>query len=172
VGDWNTLDLGIGAVGGAIIAGAVAIFLDQRRRRDEKKSRFIPEKLRVYQVIINLLDTMVADAIRRAEIAPVYSRIDQGTHDETDLAAVREWSDRLDAHYEEVRVGLKDARDLMFFGGRKSLEPLGRMLKAIDNLQQCAGDGQTDDVARHRDEYKRASADYLAATRRELGIRG
>jgi hypothetical protein len=38
VGEWFTLDLGIGAVGGAVIAGAVAIYLDQRRRRDERKN--------------------------------------------------------------------------------------------------------------------------------------
>jgi hypothetical protein len=171
VGDWITLDLGIGAVGGAGIAGAVAIFLDWRRRRDEDKSRFVEKRMHLYQLVINMLDMMVEDATRRAEYAPMYSRFEQGTQDEADVEAMGEWAHRLAANHERLTESRKAARDLMFFGTRASTEPLGRMIKAVEDMQNCSGDGQTDDLARHKDEYRRAASDYLAATRRELGIR-
>lgn len=74
--DWITLDLGIGAVGGSIITGAVAVYIDYRRRRDERTSRYADERLRAYKALIAVLDTVVDRMVLFAEFKPFWPKLE------------------------------------------------------------------------------------------------
>jgi len=51
-------DFGFGTVVGAIVTGSILIFLDHRRRSDEKKNRFLAEKRLAYRSIAQVLDVI------------------------------------------------------------------------------------------------------------------
>jgi hypothetical protein len=81
-------DFGFGTVVGAVIAGAVAIFLDQRRRRDETKNRFLDEKRRGYMNVILALDMMAGLQLVHTEFAPLLRKLESGEDlDPTDIKA-------------------------------------------------------------------------------------
>src|SRR6266487_2070677 len=72
-------DVGVGAIVGAVIAGAVLIFLDQRRRSDERKNRYQDVKQRGYRDFLYCADLLANDvrlvaasmpAIRRPRLTP------------------------------------------------------------------------------------------------------
>jgi hypothetical protein len=56
-------DFGFGTVVGAVVAGSIAILLDQRRRKDEKKRLFLEEKRLMYRNIADAFDLLAEQVV-------------------------------------------------------------------------------------------------------------
>jgi hypothetical protein len=70
-------DLGFGTVVGAVVAGSIAIFLDQRRRNDEKKNRFLGEKRLMYRNLVKSLELLDEQIILYSKFQPYFKKIDE-----------------------------------------------------------------------------------------------
>jgi hypothetical protein len=56
-------DFGFGTVVGTVVAGSIAIFLDQRRRNDERKTRFLEEKRLMYRNVTQAFELLAAQVV-------------------------------------------------------------------------------------------------------------
>jgi hypothetical protein len=79
-------DFGFGAVVGAIITGAIWIFLDQRRRNDERKSRFLEEKRLMYRNVVQAFDAMAEQVILFGKFDPYFRRAEELDPEAQELA--------------------------------------------------------------------------------------
>lgn len=70
-------DFGFGTVVGAVVAGSIAVFLDQRRRKDEKKSRFLEEKRLMYRNVVQAFDAMAEQVILFGKFDPYFRRAEE-----------------------------------------------------------------------------------------------
>lgn len=51
------------------------------------------------------------------------------------------------------------------------MKPYGKMLTAVEAMATCYDEGRFEELAQHRAEYRRAAGYFLAAVRKELGVR-
>jgi hypothetical protein len=70
-------DFGFGTVVGAVVAGSIAVFLDQRRRKDEKKSRFLEEKRLIYRNVVQAFDAMAEQVVLFGKFDPYFRRAEE-----------------------------------------------------------------------------------------------
>jgi len=70
-------DFGIGTVVGTSITSAVAIFLDQRRRKDEKKRLFFEEKRLMYRNVAQAFDVMAEQVVLFGKFDPYFRRVEE-----------------------------------------------------------------------------------------------
>jgi hypothetical protein len=70
-------DFGFGTVVGAVVAGSIAIFLDQRRRKDEKKRLFLEEKRLMYRSVIQSLELLDEQIILYSKFVPYFKEVEE-----------------------------------------------------------------------------------------------
>jgi hypothetical protein len=70
-------DFGLGTIVGAVVAGSITIFLDQRRRKDEKKNRFVEEKRLMYRNVVQALELLDEQIILYSKFHPYFKKIEE-----------------------------------------------------------------------------------------------
>jgi hypothetical protein len=179
-------DVGIGAVLGAIISGAVLLLLDQRRRSWEKQTRFLAERRLSYHNFLRYLDLLRDDNELIADFVLLLK--DEKPEGDTKLSPevtkrTRRLVDRLRANlarYQEHLVETTGTDQALLWP-----EPIMRaadgMLEAISKMSPDLG--TSDEVLAHLDEvhlndlaplnrdYDRAREEFVAEVRRDLSIR-
>jgi HK97 family phage major capsid protein len=70
-------DFGFGTVVGAVVAGSITIFLDQRRRKDEKKRLFLEEKRLMYRNVAQALDLMDEHIMLFSKYEPYFRKVEE-----------------------------------------------------------------------------------------------
>ena len=70
-------DFGFGTVVGAVVAGSIALFLDQRRRTDEKKNRFLEERRLMYRNVAQAFDVMGEQVVLFGKFEPYFRRVEE-----------------------------------------------------------------------------------------------
>lgn len=171
---WIMTDVGIGAVGGSIVTGAVALLVDQRRRLDEGKNRFSEEKLRAYERMIALFDIMGEFQLLRAKTGPLVLKIQNGEDlDAADVEAQASLLEQLDVMLERYnRYTGEDSRtkDLIITSSR-TVEATYRLMKVITRIETHIDAGRYEKASKLALRYEVATAGLLLAARSDLGIR-
>jgi hypothetical protein len=171
---WITPDRAISALGGAIIAGAVALVIDQRRRVDEGKNRFSEEKLRAYEHFISVLDVNGSLLLLIAEFAPLFKKIDRGESlGPWDVHRQGLLNERLEQimqryvnHDEEDTI-----RKLSLLSSGASTRASTRLMNVILKMKAHVDTGNYEKVGKLALRYELATASYLLAAREDLGLR-
>jgi hypothetical protein len=169
---WITLDLGIGAVGGSIVAGAVAVYIDHRKRRDERKNRDRDKKQQAYKQFAVFVGLYFDELMLMVDIWPIVSRAESGTADATDLKELREVRVRADATLQSLHESIQSALTEIDLLAPKYVHEA-----ALDVFEIC----WTVTAYIERDAYEEANAlqgefakrlsEFRAIARRELGVR-
>jgi hypothetical protein len=171
---WITPDLGIGALGGAIIAGAVALVIDQRRRHDESKNRFSEEKLRAYEHFISVLDVVGGLLLLFAEFAPLFRKLQCGE-------ALSPWHVQqqalLNERLEQIMQRYVDhdeedtVRKLSLLSSGASTRASMRVMNVILKMKAHVDAGNYEKVGKLALRYELATAGFMLAAREDLGLR-
>lgn len=173
--EWITPDLGVGAVVGAIIAGAVALHIDYRRRLDEGKSRFSEEKLRAYEEVIASLDTIGQILLLCGEFAPLFRKIKSGeVFSPSDLEEQGLLNERLEQITERYEAHDREETmlRLSLLSSGASTRASFRLMKVLLKMGAYFEAGNYEKVGKLALRYELASAGFLVAARSDLGIRG
>ena len=125
-------DFGFGTVVGAVVAGSIAIFLDQRRRNDEKKNRFLEEKRLMYRNAIQSLELLDEQIILYSKFQPYLERIEDLNPEDQKL--VQEAHERLRKTLSEARSRYDD--HLVDFSLLSSRQAANTAKGAAGTLQQ------------------------------------
>jgi hypothetical protein len=70
-------DFGFGTVVGAVVTGFILILLDQRRRNDERKNRFLEEKRLMYRNVAQSFDILAAQVDYFGKWQALFERADE-----------------------------------------------------------------------------------------------
>jgi exonuclease VII large subunit len=165
-------DFGFGTVVGAVVAGSIAIFLDQRRRNDEKKNRFQDRKQRTYKDFLTFSDVLLSEislhttfrlTVKRFEREDI---VNQAAADE--LTEILEEASKTDLDQLEEHF-LSAATEL----GLLAPDSVGRagynMWQIAKRMIQRLSDGEDEKAAALEREYGSARREFTLAARRDLG---
>jgi hypothetical protein len=172
VPDWITPDLGIGAVGGAIIGAVVAIYLDHRKRRDERRNRFLEDKQRAYSAYLRCSDIIFDDALLVATVKQILDRVESNgaPGNKEDLAKAQRAVDKMRDHYSKYGDEYYRAiDDLAMYGGKGTGTAVSKITHAINRLHAAIDNGQTD-LSAFEAEYRHARFEVREHARRDLGV--
>jgi hypothetical protein len=162
-------DFGFGTVVGTVVTGSIAIFLDQRRRKDEKKSRFLAEKRLMYRNVLQIHNALADDIALLARMEPFFARLEElepEAHELLKQAAIQ-FSRRVAKTQEQYR----DHRDdFAVLGSRASGVAAIKVSEVIQRMLNCIISGEPEKVAELREEYDLASRDFLLIVRQDLEI--
>jgi hypothetical protein len=171
---WITPDLGIGAIIGSIITGAVMLVIDQRRRLEEGKNRFSEDKLRAYQHFISVLDVNGSLLLLIAEFASLFRKIDRGE-------PLGPWyvyrQGLLNERLEQImqRYVDHDEEDtilkLSLLTSSASTRASIRLMNVILKMKTHVDAGNYEKVGKLALRYELATAGFMLAAREDLGIR-
>jgi hypothetical protein len=175
VPDWVTLDLGIGAVGGSIITGAVAVYVDYRKRRDERKNRFLDKKQQAYKQYSVYVSLYFDELMLFAEIWPILSQLERGTATDEDVEEFRQARAKGDANLEKLHEPIQSALTDIGILAPKHLhhaanEVFEVTLKLIEHLNNNEGN-ENIDAEPFQSEFSKLMREFQIAARVDLGIR-
>lgn len=181
-------DVGIGAVLGAIISGTVLLTLDQRRRSEEKKARFLAERRESYNTflrhaslirddvmliagfVILLHDTKPgAKTIGRKEGRPEAGKVGELLRDRLGANLVRYQEEVIESMSADLAVLWPAPAQR---AGQRVLKTLVKMFTYLGNLDDLLANldaSMLGDLAALDDEYDHARARFVAEVRRDLG---
>jgi hypothetical protein len=169
----NLAAFGLGTVVGAIIAGAVAIFLDHRRRSDEKKNRFQDRKQRTYKDFLTFSDVLLSEISLHATFRLTVKRfaregiVNQAAADE--LAEIVEEGSKTDL--DQLGEHFLSAATELGLLAPKSVGKAGhKMWQIAERMIQHLSDGEDEKAAALEREYASARREFRLAARRDLGI--
>jgi hypothetical protein len=177
-------DVGLGAVLGAIISGAILLILDQRRRSWEKKTRFVAERRLSYTTFLRNVDLLRDDYQLIADFMLLLR--DEEIHGATKISPeagqrARRLADRLKtnlARYQELVE--TTATDLAFLWPLSVMRVAGEMLSALGRISEHMGTPREalgypvnvagDELDELNCEYDRARGGFVAEVRRDLDV--
>lgn len=183
-------DVGIGAVMGAIISGTVVLILDQRRRSEDKKTRFLAERRQSYNTFLRHAD-LVRDDIQliaafvlllgdtkpegATKITPGDLNPEAG---KLGVLLVDRLTANLTRYQEQVIESMSTHLALLWpesaqRAGQRVLETLTKMGAYLGNPPDVLANldvVELSNLATLDDEYDRARARFVAAVRRDLGV--
>jgi hypothetical protein len=170
-------DFGFGTVVGAVVAGSIAIFLDQRRRKDEKKTRWQENKQRAYKNFLHFSDLMVNDLVLIATLAVVLGRLDELDIDPSDIEDVKQlnaWNEEAlskgEKHFPQFEERSRDAvADFALFAPKSTAEAARKLMHEIGRIAQHIFDDENEKAAALKGEYLRARSEFAVQARRDLG---
>jgi hypothetical protein len=170
-------DFGFGTVVGAVVAGSIAIFLDQRRRKDEKKTRWQENIQGAYKNFLHFSDLMVNDLVLIATLAVVLGRLDELDIDPSDIEDVKQlnaWNEEAlskgEEHFPQFEEHLRDAvADFVLFAPKSTAEAARKIAHEIGRIAQHIFDDENEKVAALKGEYLRARSEFVVQARRDLG---
>jgi hypothetical protein len=164
-------DFGFGAVVGAFLSGGVAIFLDQRKRKDAQKDRFLEEKKRAYRDFLHFSDLLFHDMMLIAAFMPMLERLEAGRGDPIAVKQAEQLADKLEPNVEKYREHLFTAlTDLSLHGPLSTGEPAQRMGQLVKKLIQYSENGEIDKLPSLEAEYKKARDEFGIAARLDLRV--
>jgi hypothetical protein len=162
-------DFGFGTVVGAFVTGAILVFLDQRRRKDEKKRLFLEEKRLMYRSVSQAYDMLADNMEILAKVGPYLDRLEELSPEVLELIDqfVANFSRRL----EEAKQQYMDHRDdFTLLGSRASGIAATKVLSVAKRMRECLVSGEYEKVLELRKEYNSARRDLRYVMRQDLGI--
>jgi hypothetical protein len=176
----NLADLGIGAVVGAIIAGAAALALDQRRRNWEKKNRFQDDKRRTYRAYLLICDLVVIDLELVTGLLPMQERLAEGDANSPNVAIQASRLERLERNQATRRELMGDAlSELRLLASPSTRRPGYIMAETLEKMHRALEEyfaGRLSDARWEKElvalklEYYRAREEFRDHARRDIGI--
>jgi hypothetical protein len=162
-------DFGFGTVVGAVVAGSIAIFLDQRRRKDEKKRLFLEEKRLMYRSVLSGIDMLADDLEIFAKAGPYFDRLEELSPEVFELTG--QFAVHFSRMIEKTRQQYMDNRvDFPLLGSRASGIAAMKVMSVIDRMYECLTSGEYGKVVELRKEYNSAYRDFRNVVRQDLGI--
>jgi hypothetical protein len=164
-------DFGFGTVVGAIVAGSIAILLDQRRRKDAKDSRFLDEKRRAYKAVMQLSNVLVDDMLLLATFLPIADRLPEGeAFAAADLEHGKALVTRVESNLAKYNADLMDAvTEVTLLDPKSTGEAARMMLMVLKSMGRHLADRNVEKVVGLEGEYRRAWFEFRDAARRDLG---
>jgi hypothetical protein len=163
--------LAVTAVGGSIVGSAATLYVDQRKRRDEKRNRDRDKKQQAYTQYAQFASMLFHELMLMADVQPIVSQIGRGTTDQADLEELHAVTTRFNAYrenleecmskalYELVMIAPKDVRGA-------AIEVLGACVKLAGYMKL-----EEDDAIEAAEEtFNRLIYEFRVAARLDLGI--
>jgi hypothetical protein len=161
-------DFGFGTVVGAVVGGSIAILLDHRRRKDEKKRLFLEEKRLMYRNVIQTYDLLADEMVLLAGMGPYYERLKKREPEALEQLELLNVFSRMNA---KIREQLLDNHaDFTLLGSRASGLASIKLQDIVERMRECIISGEPEKVVELRKEYDSASRDFRNIVRQDLGI--
>jgi hypothetical protein len=162
-------DFGFGTVVGAVVTGSILIFLDYRRRKDEKKRLFLEEKRLMYRTVSQAFDTMANGMVFLAWMKPYLETREE--HEPEASKQIDQASSVTSMMLEKAQEQVMEyGGDFALLGSRASGAAALKVMDVIQRMQKCIISGEYEKVVELRKEYDSASRDFLSTIRQDLGI--
>jgi hypothetical protein len=138
-------DFGFGTVVGAIVAGAIAIFLDQRRRKDEKKRFFLEEKRLVYKNVVQSLEMFCEQIVLFSKFLPYFNRVEELDPEAQQI--VREAYEGLQGTLAQSRRRFDShSIDISLLGSRRVLSAAKSAMGTLRQMMLCIEEDERCDL--------------------------
>jgi hypothetical protein len=175
-------DFGFGTVVGAVIAGSVAIFLDQRRRNWERKNRWQEDKRHLYADFIEANWLIFQSSMTEAAFAIVHEKLEKrldkhDIDDLTELGLMEELmkdAQRFGSRLEEIgsEGKLKElVKQLTLIGSNPIRQAADRLADLLYEIQDHLDAGEAEQALSLAKQYIEAHQRFSLLARRDLGIR-
>jgi hypothetical protein len=131
-------DFGFGTVVGAVVTGSIAIFLDQRRRKDEKKSRFLEEKRLMYRNVAQAFDLLAEQVVFFGKWGEHVERADE--FDSEGLKLLEEMGETLKKTFAETRRRYwNDGADFSLLASGAAKRAASAVMGTLQQMLACMG---------------------------------
>lgn len=162
-------DFGFGTVVGAVVGGSITLFINEQRRKDEKKRLFLEEKRLMYRNVAQTYDMLADEMLLLARMEPFFARLDELEPEALELL------EQASIHYSRILAKTQeqymDTRgDFALLGSRASGVAAMKVVDVIKRMLACIDAGEPEKVAKLHEEYRAASRHFHWIIRKDLGI--
>jgi len=162
-------DFGFGTVVGAIVAGSIAIFLDQRRRTDERRSRFIEERRLMYKNIVQTFEMFGEQMLLFAKFQPYFRRTEELDPEAQQL--VQQAFEGLQNSLAKINQRFIDyGVDLSLLGSRAAALAASALLETLDKMLDCIAADERRDLSWMQVIFEGELQNFRHFARQDLGI--
>jgi hypothetical protein len=162
-------DFGFGGVVGAVVTGSILIFLDQRRRKDEKKSRFLEEKRLMYRNVAQAFDLLAENVFFFAKWDSWFKRAEE--LDVEALKLLEETGQASMKHVAEIRQQYaNDGTDFSLLASRAAKRAATAALETIQQMLVCIAAEEPCDTSVMEVILKEELQNFRYYARQDLGI--
>jgi gas vesicle protein len=162
-------DFGFGTVVGAAVAAFVAIFLDQRRRKDEKKNRFLDEKRLMYRNVVQAFEAMAQQIDLFSKFEPFFRKAEELDPEAQEL--LQQASENLHRMFTETRRRYRDdGTDFSLLASAAAKRSLSGALGTMQQMLICIGADEPCDVSIMQVILEEELQIFRYYARQDLGI--
>ena len=162
-------DFGFGTVVGAVVAGSIAIFLDQRRRTDERKSRFKEERRLMYKNIVQTFEIFGEHMLLIAKFQPYFRRAEELDPEAQQL--VQHVFEGLQNSLAKIHHRFFDyGVDLSLLGSRAAALAASALLETLEKMLDCIAADERCDLSWMQVIFEEELQNFRHFARQDLGI--
>jgi proline dehydrogenase len=162
-------DFGFGTVVGAVVAGSIAILLDQRRRKDEKKRLFLEEKRLMYRNVAQGLELLTAQVLFFGMWNEHFKKAEE--LDAEELKLLLETGERAKKTLAVTRRRYQEYKtDFALLGSQSAGRAVFEAMETIQQMLACIAADEPCDLTSMEVKLKEQVRNFRYIAREDLGI--